>query len=104
MAKSLNLVSDQTALSNAFTDEKPTGNLSNNNSVNGSFSYGSGGPLKGQCALNKAGGTSDNLSKLSRGGRSQLDLSIFDKGFETGLRKSQERSGGFGNEIQHFFL
>ena len=40
------------------------------------------------------------LSQLSGGGRSQLHLGVLYKGFQSGLRKSQEISGGLCDEVE----
>ena len=40
------------------------------------------------------------LSQLSGGGRGELNLGVFCKGFQSWLRKSQEISGGLSDEVE----
>merc|ERR1719411_77650 len=101
---SLDVVSNERSFSNAFSNEEPTSNLHNDHSVHSNLGHAGLSPLESKSISNQSRCSLHNLSQLPGGGRGQLNLGVLCEGFQSGLRKSQEISGGLSNEVEGHYV
>merc|ERR1719323_354686 len=72
----LDLISDKASLANAFTNEKPTSNLSHHDCVDSNFLHGGLSPFEGKSILGESSDTLDSYNKISRSRGSQLNPDV----------------------------